>query len=86
MAHDASGGIDGDGLLLDWLLAHGFDCCRPGRCQGGSLCVGVCGQKSVEKSSSLGGGEGWWCGVGVRGWYCHIERIQMRGGLDGEWR
>ena len=28
MTHDTSGGVDGD-VLLDWLLAHGFDCCGP---------------------------------------------------------
>lgn len=77
MTHDTSGGVDGD-VLLDWLLAHGFDCCGPRRCRWGSVCVGGCGQKGVEKGSGLGGGKGWWCGVGAGKWYCHVERMQVR--------
>ncbi len=74
MAHDASGDIDGD-VLLNWLLAPGFDCCGPGRCWSRSVRVRSCGEESVEKGSGLGGGQGRWGGVGVGGWHCHGERI-----------
>lgn len=79
MAHDASGSVDGDCLLWNWLLARGFDWCEP---RSWSVCVGASGEKVVQKGPSLGGGEGRWCsvGVGVRGRYYHVERIQMRVG------
>ncbi len=77
MSHDASGGVDGDGLLLDWLLVHGF---RPGSCRGCSGCVGGVGEQSVEKGPSLGRGEDGWCGVGVGGRDCHDGRMQVRWG------
>ena len=43
--------------------------------------VGGGGQKSVEKSSSLGGGKGRWCGVGIGSWCCHVGWIQVRGAI-----
>ena len=71
MSHDASGGVDGDGLLLlDWLLAHGFG---PGSSRVRSACGGgAAGEQGVEEGAGLGWGEGGWCGVGgVGGLDCH---------------
>lgn len=97
MAHDARGGVDGDDLLLDWLVAHDFDCWWTGRCRGGGpVCVGGCGTESVEEGSGLGGGEGGWggagVGVGIGVLYCHVcevtgerEMWRVRSGGDRQW-
>lgn len=78
MSHDASGGVNGNGLLLLLLLyrllAHGF---RPGTCHVWPGCVSGVGEQSVEQGSSLGRGEDRWCGVGVSGRDSHDEGGQM---------
>lgn len=78
MAHDASGGVDCDGLLLDWLLPHKFNCWGAGICRVGPGRIQIGSEQGVEKGASLGGGEGGWCVVGVGRGYSHV------GEMDGE--
>lgn len=75
MAHDAGGGVDGDGLLLDWLLAHGFIGRGPVSCRAGSGRIRVGREQSMEEGPSLGGGEGGRGGVGVGGRDRHDEKV-----------
>lgn len=75
MAHDASGGVDGDGLLLDWLLAHGFNCRGPVSCRAGSGRIIVGREQGVEEGPGLGGGEGGRGGARVVGRDRHDARV-----------